>query len=178
MKKWVLLLNLVLSMMGMGQVWLVQLSSYPLWAYVGPHEFHGYHIAWWHSIWGPVFIPAGLAMVITTSLFWLRPAAVRRSLVWAAVVMLLVVYTLTYVWWAPLMALIGATPAEFEAVFKWGALLDALGMRNKTQGQLYDLLMATHWLRVALFSAYAAVIFWMTMVAFDLKKQTANSRVS
>lgn len=41
-----------LSFYGVGQVWLVQLSSYPLWTYVGEREFHAYHRAWWRSIWG------------------------------------------------------------------------------------------------------------------------------
>jgi hypothetical protein len=172
MKKWVLLLTLALSMMSAGQIWLVQLSSYPLWNYVGPHEFHSYHIAWWHSIWGPIFVPAGLGLFGTISLFWFRPGAVPRRIVWTAISILFVAYVLTYAWWAPLMALIGASPAEFKDVFKWAPLLDSLGMRNKTPGQLYQLLMVTHWLRVALFSAYAIVIFWMTNLAFALKTRS------
>src|ERR1700736_4705005 len=118
MKKWLLLLNLAFSMMGVGQIWQVQLSSYPLWAYVGPHEYHNYHIAWWHSIWLPLFVPAGLAVLCTIGLFWLRPATVPRSAVWAAMSILFVTYGLTFIWWAPLMALIGATPSEFQAVFR------------------------------------------------------------
>jgi hypothetical protein len=174
MKKWILLLNLAFSMMGAGQIWLVQLSSYPLWAYVGPHEFHNYHIAWWHSLWLPIFVPAGLATLCTAGLFWWRPATVSRSYVWAAVSVLFIATALTYVWWAPLMALIGASPAEFRAVFKWAPLLDTLGMRNKTQGQLYNLLITTHWLRLALFSAYATLIFWMICIGFELKKSKAK----
>src|SRR5271165_6467859 len=108
MKKWLLFLNLAFSMMGAGQIWLVQLSSYPLWGHVGPHEFHDYHIAWWHSIWGPLFVPAGLAIICTICLFWHRPPTIRRSLVWTAAGLLLATYLLTYIWWAPLMALIGA----------------------------------------------------------------------
>ncbi len=169
MKKWVLLLNLALSMIGAGQVWLVQLSSYPLWKHVGQHEFHSYHIAWWHSIWIPIFIPAGLALLCSIGLFWFRPAAVPRRSVWAAMSVLFIAYVLTYIWWAPLMALIGATSAEALAVFKWAPWFNSIGMRAKTQGELYDVLMATHWLRVALFSAYATVLFWMTLVGFELK---------
>lgn len=168
MKKWVLLLNLAFSLMGTGQIWMVQLSSYPLWAYVGPHELHNYHIAWWHSIWIPLFIPAGLAIICNIGLFWFRPATVPRSSVWAAIALMFVTYGLTFIWWGPLMALIGATPQEFQAVFKWGPLLDIMGMRNKTQKQLFDLLMVTHWLRFILLSAYGILIFWMTFVAFDL----------
>lgn len=28
----------------------------------------------------------------------------------------------------------------------------------------------THWLRLALFTAYAALVFWMTLIALDPKK--------
>ena len=160
-------------MIGLGQIWLVQLSSYPLWAQVGAHEFHDYHIAWWHSIWGLIFVPAGLAILCTIGLFWLRPLAISRSSVWGAIVLLLVAYGLTYIWWAPLMALIGSTPEEYEKVFKWAPLLDQLGLRNKTEAQLYDLLMTTHWLRVALITAYSLLIFWMALVASDPRKNRA-----
>ena len=73
---WLLLGNLALSFYCTGTVWLVQLSSYPLWVYVGPNEFQGYHIAWWHSIWGPVLFPAGLAFASALALIWYRPARV------------------------------------------------------------------------------------------------------
>jgi hypothetical protein len=33
--RWLLLATFALSLYGTGQVWLVQLSSYPLWAHVG-----------------------------------------------------------------------------------------------------------------------------------------------
>ena len=39
-----------LSSYAVGQVWLVRLSAYPLWAHVGEREFHAYHGAWWRSI--------------------------------------------------------------------------------------------------------------------------------
>ena len=44
--KLLLLLNLALSFMGVGQIWQVQMSSYPLWKFVGVKELHDYHIAW------------------------------------------------------------------------------------------------------------------------------------
>jgi len=47
-----------LGLFGAGKVWLVQLSSYPLWTYVGEQEFRAYHLAWWHSIWGVILAPA------------------------------------------------------------------------------------------------------------------------
>ena len=58
--RWLLLATFALSLYSAGQVWLVQLSSYPLWAYVGRNEFSAYHRAWWRSIWGVVLGPAAL----------------------------------------------------------------------------------------------------------------------
>src|SRR5579871_4283068 len=148
MKKLLLLGNLVFSTIGVGQIWLVQLSSYRLWALVGPGEFHAYHIAWWHSIWGPIFIPVGLALGCNIALFWFRSPALPRSVLWVGIALFILTYALTTVWWAPLMALIGASPAEFQAVFSWAPQLRSL--RERTQDQLYDLLVATHWFRVTL----------------------------
>ena len=55
--RWLLLIVFALSLYGTGQVWLVQLSSYPLWRYVGEAQFPTYHQAWWRSIWGVVLAP-------------------------------------------------------------------------------------------------------------------------
>ena len=52
----------------------------------------------------------------------------------------------TVVWWAPLMMKIGETPGEFP-----------LG--------LFRLLLTTHWLRVALITAYGVLAFWMVLVS-------------
>jgi hypothetical protein len=49
--RWLLLGVFALGLYGTGQVWLVQLSSYPLWRYVGEAQFPAYHQAWWRSIW-------------------------------------------------------------------------------------------------------------------------------
>jgi hypothetical protein len=54
MRQWLLLRIAALSFYAVAQVWLVQLSSYPLFRHVGSREFHDYHVAWWHSIWGVI----------------------------------------------------------------------------------------------------------------------------
>lgn len=170
-KKSLLLLNLGLSSIGIGQIWLVQLSAYPLWAHVGPKEFHAYHIFWWHSIWMPIFIPAGAAIVATITMFWFRPPKVSRSLIWIACIILFVTYSLTYLWWAPLMALIGATPEEVNGILHWAPYVNNMGWNNETQQQLYNLLINSHWLRVALITAYGILIFYMSILGLDVKKK-------
>jgi hypothetical protein len=175
MKKLLLLSTLVFSMIGAGQVWLVQLSSYHLWAFVGPQEFHSYHIAWWHSIWGPIFVPAGLSILCTVGLLWFRPPAVARSSVWVAIGLIVLIYGLTYIWWAPLMALIGADPAGQQAVYQWAPFPGLPGFHGETQDQLYRLLMTTHWGRVGLLTLYALVIFWMAWVGLELTTSNPSS---
>lgn len=171
--KWLLILNLALCFMGVGQIWQVQMSSYPLWAYVGVKELHDYHVAWWHSIWIPLFVPAGLSILCTIGLFWFRPTNVPRKLIWASIVVIFITYVLTYLWWAPLMAMIAATPAEFNDVFNWAPWLNSVGLRTKTQEQLYNLLITTHWLRFALLNLYGFLIFWISILGFESKKQNA-----
>src|SRR4051812_39766337 len=113
MGRWLLLANLALSFYSVGTVWLVQLSSYPLWAHVGPREFQGYHIAWWRSIWGPVLFPAGLAFVGAWAMVWFRPPRVPSWALWLGVVLQVGWVAGTVAWWAPLMMKIGETPGEF-----------------------------------------------------------------
>ncbi len=167
--KLLLLLNLALCFVGVGQIWLVQMSSYPLWAYVGVKELHDYHIAWWHSIWIPVFVPASLSIICTIGLFWFRPLIVPRKFICSAIAIIFITYGLTFFWWAPLMALIGATPQEFNDVLNWASWLNTLGLKTKSQEQLYNLLIITHWLRFALLTSYGIIIFWISLIGFETK---------
>ena len=140
---WLLLATLCLGLFGAGQVWLVQLSSYPLWRFVGPHEFEAYHWAWWRSIWGPVLSPAVLTFAgAALMLRWPPPGAPAWAAPLGMALQALLVLG-TAAWWGPLMARIQAD----------GGGLDP--------GR-YRLLMTTHWLRVALVTGFALLLIWMT----------------
>jgi hypothetical protein len=80
--QWLLLTACALGLYGAGQVWLVQLSSYRLWPYVGNREFRAYHAAWWRSIWGVVLAPAALLIVAAALMLWWCAPGVPA---WAAV---------------------------------------------------------------------------------------------
>src|SRR5438046_442139 len=111
-----LIFNLVFSFIAVGQVWLVQLSAYPLFAHVGPEEFADYHTFWWHSIWIPLFIPVGITIACLIAMLWYRPQRVPRWSVWAGIGIQVIIYTLTLIWWAPLMAVLGVSQEEFQEV--------------------------------------------------------------
>jgi hypothetical protein len=140
--QWLLLCTCALSLYAAGQVWLVQLSSYRLWTYVGEREFHAYHTAWWHSIWGVILAPAALLTVCAVLRLWWRAPGVPAWPVWAGGILQAALLLGTALWWGPMMARI-ETPSG------------ALSLER------YQLLMHTHWIRVAIVSVYGLLVLWM-----------------
>jgi hypothetical protein len=110
-------------------IWMTQVMSYPLWPMVGSANFHGYHLAWWHSVWW-TFIPAGLALLGSVLLLIDRPRYFPRWAAWGAVAAQMVALIVTLIFWAPL-----------QASLSTGSGLDMAGFHT---------LMWTHWFRVAL----------------------------
>jgi len=140
--RWLLVLTSGLGLYAVGNVWLVQLVCYRLWPSVGRGEAFRYHLAWWRSIWGVLFVPAGLVFLGAIALLWLRPARVSERQVRLGVILQIIIYASTAAWWAPLMA---------RLVKPNGEML----LRD------YQLLMSTHWIRLALITAYGITSFYM-----------------
>jgi hypothetical protein len=138
----VLSVTSALGLYAVGNIWLVQLVSYRLWPYVGRQEAYAYHIAWWHSIWGVLFIPAGVVLVGSLAILWIRPEGISRRSAKAGFSLQVLIYVITGAWFAPLMARL-ATPDSGLSL------------------PLYHVLMTTHWVRVALFTAYGLVCCYM-----------------
>jgi hypothetical protein len=142
--QWLLVVTVFLSLYGVGQVWLVQLSSYRLWAYVGPHEFTTYHREWWRSIWFVVLAPAGIVLLASTLMLWMRPEGVPISAIRLGFALECLLGVGTAFWWGPLMARLAESGT--------GLILP-----------LYRQLMLTHWIRVALVTGYGVLTFWMLL---------------
>ena len=140
--QWLLLVTSALGLFGVGNVWLVQLVCYRLWPYVGQREAFNYHIAWWHSIWGVLFGPSAIVVLGAVALFWVRPANLNVRPVWVGLALLALTSVGTAAWWAPLMA----------------RLITADGRMLPYD---YQLLMSTHWIRVALITAYGIAYYYM-----------------
>jgi hypothetical protein len=140
--QWLLLICLAVSFYNVGAIWLTHVSVYPLWPYVGSAEFEAFHLAWWRSIWGVLLPAGGLAVAGAVAMIWLRPPGVPARAVWLGITLQVLVWALTAAWWGPLMARLHQ-------------------VTGPVYGPLYDQLMITHWGRVALFSAYGLLLFWM-----------------
>lgn len=147
--EWISLSTFTLSVYGVGQVWLVQMSSYRLWAFVGPREFHDYHAAWWRSIWGVLLAPAVLVLLGSVLMLWWRAPRVPGWAAWLSVALQIALVAGTALWWAPLMVRLDAPDGGLA--------------RDR-----YGLLLATHWLRVAIVTAYALLLLWMLSLTVGL----------
>jgi len=158
MKKVLLLMNLSFSMIGAGQIWLVTtLVLPPLGPWSAPAQFHDYHIAWWRSIRGPIFIPRRACDPL-----YYRFAEVSlrfpAGALWMSIVLICLTYGLTFVWWAPLMALIGASPRGMGGRPYAGRPSCGVCV-TKHKSNCTICCLETHWLRLALVTIYALVIF-------------------
>jgi hypothetical protein len=140
--QWLLLGTCALSLYSVGNIWPVQLSSYPLLRQVGPGEFHAYHWAWWRSIWGVILAPAGLVFVGAVMMLWWRARGVPPWAPWVGLALQASLVAGTALWWGPLMARLEDDDG--------GLALER-----------FNLLMATHWLRVAIVTAYGGLTLWM-----------------
>jgi hypothetical protein len=146
--RWLLIITVFLSVYGVGQIWLVQLSSYHLWNFVGAREFQAYHDEWWRSIWFVVMAPTILVFIASVLMLWLRPPGVPAWAVWLGFALESMLAVGTAVWWGPLMA----------------RLVDPVSGLIQP---LYQELMLTHWIRVFLVTCYGLLAFWMLIRSME-----------
>jgi len=140
--RWLLLGVCALSLFGVGQIWLVQLSSYQLWPLVGAREFHAYHAAWWRGIWGVLLAPAALLALGALLMLWCPAPGVPRWSIWTGCGLQAALLLGTALWWGPLMARLETSNGSLD-----------LGR--------YRLMVDTHWARVAIVTSYGALVLWM-----------------
>ncbi len=81
-------------------------------------------------------------------MMWWRPLGVPSWAVWVGFALQVALLLGTSVWWGPVMA----------------RLEDASGGLD---GARFRLLMNTHWLRVAIVSAYGALTLWMLAMSWS-----------
>lgn len=142
--QWLLIVTVFLAVAGVGQVWLVQLSSYRLWAFVGPREISTYHTEWWHSIWFVVIVPACLVFVASGAMLMMPPPGVPRISLEIGFALEGLLLLGTAIYWGPLMA----------------RLANSEGGLDESR---YHELLRTHWIRVVIVTAYGLLVFWMLM---------------
>ncbi len=151
--RWLLLINLAVSFYSVGAIWLMQGLIYPLWSDVSTRDFPNFQIDHLQHLFYVVFPQAGLATLTALALLWWRPPHVPTWALWLGVGLQAAWIIGTIIWWGPWQSQL-ATPV---------GSLPTMGPPNAV---LFQQLLATHWIRVAILSASGVLAFWMTVVSF------------
>jgi hypothetical protein len=77
---WLLIGSTLVTLYVFGQIWLVQLVVYPLFAQVGPAEYITYHRFYSSRIPLPVILPGFASFLLPVVLVFIRPAPVPLGL--------------------------------------------------------------------------------------------------
>ncbi len=140
MRWWVQIITLAASCYNMGTIWMTQVS-WRLFAHVGREDFPAYHRAWWFGPRGiqPVVFPCGILATLGTfaQLRWCAPRT-PTWMAWLSAGLLITAWVSTGAWWGRLQG-----------------QLEYVRQEDGSLNPLYQRLLATHWLRVALFTASA-----------------------
>jgi len=148
--RWLLLINLAAAFCNVGAALLAQLN-WQLWGYVGNDQFEAYHFAWWHGIWWALFPVAGLALIgIFLQLKW-RPPNVPLVALWLAVILQIIIYAGTILWWGP-----------------GQAQLTIIHMPDGSLNPAYTNLRDSNWIRVILFMVSGILQGWIGLRCFGL----------
>ncbi len=122
-----------------GLIWLVQVVSYPLFARVGQPDFPAYHEA--HSRLITYVVAPLMLGEITCATLWIvqSPHVAPRSAVWAG-------------------ALLAAAP---WAVTMFISVPQHARLARGFDTRAHHVLVATNWMRTALWTARAAMLLWL-----------------
>jgi len=142
-----LVLNLALAFYNVGTIWAHEIDIFRSWRLVKVESFRAVQAAHWRKLGYWIFIPVGLAFLGGILLVGHHPA---RSPSWAidgALICLMLSCVLTALFWGRWQARLAADP---------------LGSGSPYLGRI----LATHWVRTALVTAYAGFLLVAAAVAF------------
>ena len=143
--QWILIASFAASFYNVGTIWMTQFG-WRLWPYVAPSDFEKYHPAWWAMIKPVIFPVAAVAFFGSIAMLWLRPAGVSATAVWVNFALQTATYAATAAFWA-----------------RWQAKTHFAAMPDGSLDPMYALAMNTHWIRAAIITLNALVIFWMVV---------------
>ena len=152
--RYLVLINLAVAFYNVAVIWLMQLDIFPTWRFIPTSEFGRVQGQHFWRLFLVVFPKAGLAIVLAFLLYRLRPPGLPSQALKLGVVIQISLWLLTaLLWgrWQGQIALPGSEPVP------------VLGPANYA---LYQKMLSTHWVRVALITAYGALSFWLAVRTF------------
>lgn len=94
---WILLLCFTTTLYLIGLIWTIQVVHYPLFALVGKNQFPHYHAEHGNRISLIVIVPMLLELASSVLLVFVRPASVPAWLTWLGLVLVLLIWVITFV---------------------------------------------------------------------------------
>jgi hypothetical protein len=155
--QWVLIVTLAASFYNVGAIWMVQFG-YRLWPYVAPSDFGAFHEAWWSMIKPFVFPVAGIALLGSIALIWWPPEGVAAILIWLNIALHVATHASTAAFWG-----------------RWQGQTHYAKLPNGLLDPMYVRVMSTHWIRAALMTVNALLVFWMLVEHLSSKVSAAAS---
>jgi hypothetical protein len=128
----------------MGTFWAHEVDIFRTWKLIDVKDFHRVQAAHWKKLPYWIFAPVALAFIGSTVLLWYHPAGSPAWAVWGAFGCQALSLVLTVIFWG-----------------QWQAQLakDPLGPRSP----YLDRILNTHWVRTALITASALILFAWTL---------------
>ncbi len=147
-------MNLAVAFYNMAAMWLFQLDVYPSWSGIPTADFGPAQNTHLLAVAAAVFPPALAATVFATILVVTRPRTYPAGLLRAGLVLQTVTWALTAFVFGPWQGRLTEGGASVDVAPR------ALGPANE---HAYHAFVYTHWVRVALVTAYAALAWWLAV---------------
>ncbi len=140
-----LVLNLGLAFYNIGTIWAHEIDIFRTWKLINdPGIFHTVQEVHWKKLPYWVFIPVGVALLGSVTLFWFHPDKINT-------------WEIAVAFGSQLVSLI------LTAIF-WGQWQAKLSKDESGSSCLYlEKILRTHWIRTALINIYGLMLLYMTI---------------
>jgi hypothetical protein len=144
-----LLANLVLAFYNTGTIWAMEIDIFRSWKLLDRQSFDIVRKAHWRRLPYWIFIPVGIALLGSILLIWHHPEGSPAWAIWGNLSCQICSHLLTALFWGP-----------------WQAKLAS--DQGGAKSPLLRKILRTHWIRTLLINAYAAILFWWTIVVLPI----------
>jgi hypothetical protein len=143
-----LLANLALGFYNVGTIWAHEVDIFRTWALLAPEDFHAVQSAHWRKLPYWVLFPVALAFAGAVGLVWYHPAQAPAWAFLSPLCLQGLSAVMTALWWG-----------------RWQAKLsrDPLGSKSP----YLKAILRTHWIRTALITASALVLFAWAITTYE-----------
>ena len=139
-----LVLNLALAFYNVGTIWAHEVDIFRSWRLADRATFARIRAAHWRKLPYWIFAPVGIGLVGSIALVWYHPAGSPAWGIWGGLASQLATHLLTAAFWG-----------------RWQAALS--GDERGPESPYLARILATHWIRTSLVTAYGLIVLVWTV---------------